>query len=130
VLNRFLIFVIVFCGGGIGSMLRHAFNQASAAVLGTKFPFGTLGVNLIGSMAIGALTEWFALRGAGNHHTRLFLITGVLGGFTTFSAFSLDTALLWQRGDTGMAITYVGSSVGGAIVGIFSGMAIAKALLL
>ena len=124
-----LAFGLVFVGGGIGSMLRHAINQGSAALFGLDFPFGTMFVNVVGSMAIGLLAGWFALRGDGGHLLRLFLATGILGGFTTFSAFSLDAALLWERGDTAAAAFYVIGSVGVAIVGIFAGLAVTRTLL-
>ena len=81
-------------------MLRHAVNQASAAYFGVNFPWGTLFVNVVGSLAMGLLAGWFAFRGEGGQLLRLFLATGILGGFTTFSAFSIDAALLWERGQS------------------------------
>jgi CrcB protein len=122
------VFLLVFLGGGIGSILRHAVNLASTALFGVNFPSGTLAVNIIGSLAMGALAGFFAFRGDG-HLTRLFLTTGVLGGFTTFSAFALDAALLWERGQIGLAAFYVGTSVAAAIVGVFAGLGMMKALL-
>jgi CrcB protein len=120
--------LLIAIGGGLGSILRHAINQASTAFFGPRFPYGTLLVNVAGSFAAGLVAGWFALRG---HHpaTRLFLATGVLGGFTTFSAFSLDAALLLERGDTIGAAFYVGSSVGGAIVGVAGGLWVVRSLL-
>lgn len=126
---RVTIFLIVFVGGGIGSMLRHIVNQACSAAFGTKFPYGTLAVNLAGSIAIGALAEWFALRGHGDQHVRLFIITGVIGGFTTFSAFSLDAVLLWERGDIGGLATYVALSIAGAMLGVLFGIVILRNVL-
>jgi CrcB protein len=124
-----LAFFLVFLGGGIGSMLRHAVNQGSAALFGIHFPWGTLFVNIFGSLAMGLLAGWFALRGEGGQLPRLFLATGVLGGFTTFSAFSLDAALLWERGQVATAGMYAIGSVTMAIVGVFAGVAIMRALL-
>jgi fluoride exporter len=123
-------FLLVFIGGGIGSVLRYAVNQASAAHLGMAFPWGTLFVNIAGSFAIGAVASWFAVRVEGGDMTRLFLTTGVLGGFTTFSAFSLDAALLWERGQTTAAVLYIAASVVSTIAAVFAGMAIVRHLLL
>jgi fluoride exporter len=80
-------FVLVFIRGGLGSMLRHASNQASAAILGPDFPYGTMFVNIVGSLAIGLIAGWFGRHGGGGQMLPLFLTTGILGGFTTFSAF-------------------------------------------
>ena len=121
-----LAFLLIFLGGGIGSVLRHAVNQTSAALLGVHFPWGTLLVNLIGSLAMGLVAGWFAFRGEGGQMVRLFLTTGVLGGFTTFSAFSLDAALLFERGQTTAAGFYVAGSVAAAILGVFAGIAIMR----
>ena len=96
-------YLIVFLGGGIGAALRHGVNIASARLLGTGFPYGTLTVNVVGSLAMGLLTAYFAFKGDASQHWRLFLTTGMLGGFTTFSAFSLDVALLYERGEAGLA---------------------------
>jgi len=122
-------FFLVFIGGGFGSMLRHASNQASAAILGVDFPYGTMFVNIVGSLAMGLIAGWFALRGGGSQMLPLFLTTGILGGFTTFSAFSLDAALLWERGEIGNAAAYVFSSLVTAIVAVFVGLAIMRTLL-
>jgi len=121
-------FVLVFVGGGLGSILRHAVNQASA-LLGLNFPYGTFFVNILGSLVMGLIAGWFALRGEGGQMMRLFLTTGVLGGFTTFSAFSLDAALLWERGQAGATAFYVLGSVVVAILSVFIGLATMKVLL-
>ncbi|HYI97228.1 MAG TPA: CrcB family protein, partial [Bryobacteraceae bacterium] len=86
-------------------------------------------VNILGSVAMGLLAGWSAFRPDGGQLFRLFLATGVLGGFTTFSAFSLDVALLWQRGQTADAILYALGSVGAAILGVFAGLAITRVSL-
>ena len=122
------IFFAIFVGGGLGSMLRHATNVAGTALFGVNFPSGTLAVNIVGSLAMGLLAGWFALRGDG-HQLRLFLTTGILGGFTTFSAFSLDTALLWERGAHTTAALYAGGSVAAGVLGVFAGLAVMRALL-
>lgn len=110
-------------------MLRHALNQASTALLGPDFPYSTIFVNVAGSLAMGLIAGWFALRGGGGQMLPLFLTTGILGGFTTFSAFSLDAALLWERGETGNAAAYVIGSLVPAIVAVFLGLAIMRSLL-
>lgn len=116
-------FLLVFIGGGIGSMLRHAANQAGTALFGVNFPSGTLFVNIAGSLAMGLVAGWFSARGHGGQLLRLFLATGILGGFTTFSAFSLDAALLWERGQTVAAVLYAGGSVLTGILAVFGGLA-------
>jgi CrcB protein len=127
--HRSLAFLLIFIGGGFGSMLRHAVNLASAALFGVNFPYGTLTVNITGSFTMGVIAGWFALRGHGGQMTSLFLTTGILGGFTTFSAFSLDAALLWERGQAAGAVLYVIGSVIMAIIGVFVGLAAMRTLL-
>src|SRR5918912_1508038 len=101
-----MVYLIVFLGAGIGGAMRHGVNVAAVRLLGYEFPFGTLIVNVLGSFLIGILAGYFAFRPGIGQHMRLFLTTGVLGGFTTFSAFSLDTALLVERQAYGMAVGY------------------------
>lgn len=114
-------FLVVFFGAGIGGALRHGVNVLGMR-LGTNFPYGTLTVNIVGSLAMGLLAGWFAQRGATGQHLRLFLLTGVLGGFTTFSAFSLDTAVLWERGAVGLCALYVGLSLVVSVGALFCGL--------
>jgi CrcB protein len=121
--------VLVFIGGGIGSALRHGINQAAARLLGSGFPYGTLTVNIVGSFIMGVLAGYFAFKGEASQPWRLLLTTGVLGGFTTFSTFSLDVALLYERGDLGMAVLYVAASVGVALAGLFAGLFIIRNLI-
>jgi len=127
--HRSLGFLLIFIGGGLGSMLRHAVNLSSAALFGVNFPYGTMIVNITGSFTMGVIAGWFALRGQGGQMMSLFLTTGILGGFTTFSAFSLDAALLWERNQTGGAILYVLGSFVAAIIGVFVGLAAMRSLL-
>lgn len=105
-------------------MARHGVNITAARLFGTAFPWGTFTVNIVGSLLMGLLVGWFALRagGAMTQHARLFLTTGVLGGFTTFSAFSLDVALIWERGEHGTAAAYVVASVLLSVAGLFAGL--------
>ena len=118
-----MLYLIVFLGAGIGGALRHGINVASVRLFGYGFPFGTLVVNILGSFLMGVLAGYFAFRPGINQHVRLFLTTGILGGFTTFSAFSLDTALLIERHAYGMAAGYVVGSVAAAIAALFFGLA-------
>lgn len=117
---------LVFLGGGLGAMLRHGVNMAALRTVGTGFPYGTMGINIVGSLLMGLVAGWFALRG-GSPAWRVFLTTGVLGGFTTFSAFSLEAALLHERGDTGLAAVYVIGSVVVSIAALFAGLALVRA---
>jgi CrcB protein len=119
-------YLIVFLGGGVGAALRHGINLASARALGTAFPYGTLIINITGSLVMGLIAGYFALKGDASQHWRLFFTTGILGGYTTFSAFSLDAALLYERGAVGMAAVYVIASVALSIAGLFAGLAIVR----
>ena len=115
-------YLLVFLGAGIGGALRHAVNRLSAAWLGLDFPWGTLIVNVAGGVAMGVLAGLFAERFAASQDMRLFLTTGLLGGFTTFSAFSLDAVALWERGEFGAAAGYVVASVLLSIGGLLAGL--------
>jgi fluoride exporter len=119
-------FLIVFLGGGIGAALRHGVNLAAARLLGAAFPYATLFENVSGSLAMGLLAGYFAFKGDASQSWRLFLTTGILGGYTTFSAFSLDTALLYERGELASAALYVGASVALSIGGLFAGLALVR----
>lgn len=121
---------LVFLGGGIGSALRHGVNVASAQWLGVTFPWGTLFVNVVGSFLIGVLAAYFAFRGDAmwTQPLRLFFTTGILGGFTTFSAFSLDFALLFERGEIAQALVYVLASVALSLAAIFLGLFAVRSL--
>jgi len=119
-------FLIVFLGGGLGAALRHGINLISVRTLGTEFPYGTLIINVTGSLLMGLIAGYLAVRGDASQHWRLFLMTGILGGYTTFSAFSLDAALLYERGATGLAALYVLASVILSIGGLFAGLALVR----
>lgn len=123
-----MLYVLVFLGGGLGSMLRHGVNVAAARIGGTAFPYGTLTVNITGSVVMGLLAGYFAFKGAPTQHWRLFLMTGILGGYTTFSAFSLDTILLYERGQWGLAVGYVLGSVVVSVIGLMAGLALVRSL--
>lgn len=121
-------YLIVFLGAGLGAALRHGVNLASASLLGTRFPYATLFANVSGSFVMGLLVAYFAFKGGGGQHWKLFLTTGVLGGYTTFSSFSLDTAVLYERGELGLAAFYVAASVALAIGGLFAGLFVVRQL--
>jgi len=119
-----MLYVIVFLGAGIGGALRHGVNVGAARLFGYGFPFGTLIVNVAGSFLMGLLAGFFAFRPGLDQHMRLFLTTGILGGFTTFSAFSLDTALLIERHSFGLAAGYAAGSVIASVTALFFGLAL------
>lgn len=119
-------FVAVFLGGGLGAAARHGVNLLSAQLWAGRFPWDTLAINVVGSLLIGVLAEWFALRAQVPQPLRLFLITGVLGGFTTFSAFSLEVGLLIERGQMAAAGGYVLASVIAAVGAMFVGMSLVR----
>jgi fluoride exporter len=119
-------FLIVFIGGGLGAALRHGVNLTSARLLGPAFPYATIIENVSGSLAMGLLAAYFAFKGDASQHWRLFMTTGILGGYTTFSAFSLDAVLLYERGEIGLAAFYVAASVLLSIGGLFAGLALVR----
>lgn len=122
--------LIVFLGAGIGGSFRHGLNVAvSRLIPGLGFPLATLIINVLGSFLMGVLAEGFALRGAAGHPARLFLTTGMLGGFTTFSTFSLDAITLYQRGETAMAAAYVLASVAMGLLGLVAGVVLVRTVL-
>ncbi|MBE7185114.1 MAG: fluoride efflux transporter CrcB [Methylobacterium mesophilicum] len=117
--------LLVALGGALGSTARHLVNMASMRL--NALPWHTMVINILGSFLIGMATGWFARRAGTSNDVRLFIVTGVLGGFTTFSAFSLDIALLWERQATVQAVSYVLLTVLGSIVAVFLGLALARA---
>ena len=121
-------YIIVFLGGGFGAAFRHGVNLSAARAFGTGFPAGTLIVNVTGSLLMGLLAGYFAFRGDAAQHWKLFLVTGILGGYTTFSAFSLDAVLLWERSQPGLAVAYVAASVLLSIVGLVAGLWVVRVL--
>jgi fluoride exporter len=117
--------LLVALGGALGAWLRFA---AGRLIGGTGFPWATLGVNLLGSFAMGLLAGWLARQGGGSESWRLLLGVGLLGGFTTFSAFSLEMAQLIERGALASAGLYAAASVVGGIAGLFLGLAAMRAV--
>lgn len=119
--------LLVAAGGGIGAGVRHLTNMGSLRLVGPNYPWGTMAINIVGSFAMGLFIAALARRG-GSNEIRLFVATGILGGFTTFSAFSLDFATLWERGATLPAFGYALASVIGAIIALFLGLWLARSL--
>src|ERR1700730_3102479 len=123
-------YLIVFLGGGLGAALRHGVNLLTARLFpGLGFPLATLVINVTGSMVMGVLVAIFAFKGGGTQHWRLFLTTGILGGYTTFLTVSLDVALLYERGDLVQAAIYIVASVVLSIVGILLGLTLTRYVL-
>ena len=124
-----LSFLLVGIGGAFGAMARHGVGLFAMRNLGTGFPYGTIFVNIAGSFLMGLLIAWLARRiGGSSNELRLFLATGFLGGFTTFSAFSLDTVTLYERGDFGQASLYVTISVFASIFALLAGLWLVRAV--
>lgn len=119
---------LVALGGAIGASLRHLVGLASMRMFGVAFPWGTMFVNIAGSLAMGILIAVLARRSGMSAEVRLFLATGLLGGFTTFSAFSLDVAVLWERGEAASAAGYVAASVVFSIAALFAGLWIVRSV--
>jgi CrcB protein len=117
--------MLVFLGGGLGAAARHGINRAGLTLLGPGFPWWTLGVNVAGSLAIGLLAGLFGGFET-SHHARLFLITGFLGGFTTFSAFSLDALTLWERGAFLQSGLYIVGSVILSLIAAAAGLMLSR----
>jgi fluoride exporter len=121
-------YVLVFVGGGLGASLRHFINTACAKCIGTSFPWGVFIINITGSTVMGLIAGYLALKGEASQPWRLFLMTGILGGYTTFSAFSLDAMTLYERGALGLAAAYVVGSVVLSIAGLFAGLTLIRYL--
>jgi CrcB protein len=126
-----LPFLVVFLGAGLGGVLRQGVNVVALRHLNiAAFPFGTLFINVVGSLLMGLIAGYFAQRGPDVAPAwRLFLTTGILGGFTTFSAFSLEAVLLYERGAVGAAAAYVVGSAITALVACAVGLSLIRALV-
>ena len=120
------MFLYAAFGGAIGAAARYGVNVSTFKLLGHGFPWGTMFVNIAGSFVMGVLIAVMALSWNASQETRVFLMTGVLGGFTTFSAFSLDFAALYERKEFGLAFGYAGSSVVMSLVAVFAGLYLAR----
>ena len=117
---------LVMIGGAFGAGARHLTGAAMLRAAGPGWPWGTLTVNLVGGFLMGVLAGWLARSGDGGANARLLLGVGVLGGFTTFSAFSLDVVLMLQRGEHAAGAAYVAASVIGSIVALMAGLSLMR----
>jgi CrcB protein len=124
--NHITGYAVVFLGAGLGGVLRHAVNRIAFMSSGA-IPWNTFAVNVSGSLAMGLIAGWFAFRSSGSGQVLpLFLTTGLLGGYTTFSAYSLDVVLLWERGRVLEAALYAGGSVVLSVAGVLIGLALVR----
>ncbi|MCA0422005.1 MAG: fluoride efflux transporter CrcB [Proteobacteria bacterium] len=121
--------ILVFIGGGVGSVLRWYTGIFCMRLFGTAFPAGTLAVNIIGCFVMGLLFRVLPFPEAGTGDVRPLLMTGLLGGFTTFSAFALDSAALWMRNEPGLALLYVALSLGVSLLGVALGLFLGKLVM-
>ncbi|SCB10799.1 fluoride efflux transporter CrcB [Rhizobium hainanense] len=124
-----MLYLVVFLGAGLGGAFRLGINELAARLLGIEFPFGTLIINVLGAFIMGLLTEYFTFRGGMSQEVRLFLTTGVLGGFTTFSTFALESVTLWERGQWMPSVAYVALSVSLSIGALIAGLAIVRLII-
>jgi fluoride exporter len=115
-------------GGAVGAGARYLVNVACLAAFGPAFPWATFGVNVVGSLLMGVFAEMVALRFGGSPEWRTFLMTGILGGFTTFSAFSLDIANLVGRDAMGVATVYAVGSVIVSVLALYAGLALGRGM--
>lgn len=121
--------LLVALGGAVGSVCRYVVGVGALRLMGPSFPWGTLAVNVAGSFAIGILAELIVARFGASAELRLLLITGFLGGFTTFSAFALDAVTLFERGASLAAATYLILSIGASIAAAIAGIGLMRSLL-
>lgn len=116
----------VFLGAGIGGVLRFLFGKAAGQIMGAGFPYGTLGVNILGGLCMGIAAAFLAKNADNSGFIQYFVMVGILGGFTTFSAFSLDVVKLAQGGQLAGAAVYITLSVALSIGAVLLGLAFAK----
>ena len=122
--------LIVFAGGGLGAVIRHLVNQGITRLVGFEFPWGVMLINISGSFIMGLAAAFFAFKAdaSWSQPIRLFMTTGILGGYTTFSAFSLDVAVLWERGEPIQTLLYVLGSVLLSVLGLFAGLTLVRVI--
>jgi CrcB protein len=120
--------LMIFIGGGAGSVARWLLVNFTGKLAGDSFPWGTLAANMLGCLILGLLTGWLAVRGQLDEMWRLALVTGVLGGFTTFSAFSLDFLTLWQRNEPYAATGYMLVTLAAGLLALLAGNAVFRLL--
>jgi len=123
------LYLAVAAGGALGAVCRYALSEAVAPLLHPGFPVGTLAANVAGSFLMGALVEVLALVWSPPEEVRAFLVVGLLGAFTTFSAFSMEAVGLLQHGTVGAALAYIVASVLLSLAAVFGGMRFFRAAL-
>lgn len=126
---QWLLLLATAVGGALGSLARHFLSTGVYNMTGSTFPWGIFTVNVLGGFAMGLIVELGALKLSYSPEMRAFLTTGILGGFTTFSAFSLDAALLIERGDWWAALLYMIGSVVLSVAALFGGLSLVRAFL-
>ncbi|MCG8441840.1 MAG: fluoride efflux transporter CrcB [Caulobacterales bacterium] len=120
--------LLVAAGGALGASARHLVSVGALRLFGPGWPVGTFAANILGGLLMGLLVGWLTFAVDGGRETRLFLATGVLGGFTTFSAFALETGLMIERKAFAGAALYAGLSVAGSVGALFAGLYLARRL--
>jgi CrcB protein len=124
--------LLVMAGGAIGAAMRYQLGRLAFHLAGPNprlpWPWGTLSANVIGGLVMGLFAGWLAARAQGGEHVRLFFAVGLLGGFTTFSSFSLETMLMIERGDGGLALGYVLASVVASVGALAAGLMLMRAV--
>ncbi|WHA39881.1 fluoride efflux transporter CrcB [Agrobacterium larrymoorei] len=120
--------LLVALGGAIGSVGRYLVGVWGTRLAGPNFPWGTLTVNIVGAFFIGLMVEMIARRLDASAEMRVFIVTGIIGGFTTWSSFTLDAVVLFERGALGMSALYIMASLLVSFVAIFAGLALGRAL--
>ena len=123
------ILLFIAAGGAMGAVGRYAVMVGASQWLGVGFPYGTVIINVVGSFLLGALIEVMALTWSASEEMQVFLVVGVLGAFTTFSTFSMDTVVLMQRGELSIAALYVAGSVILTVAGFFAGLVLFRLIL-
>lgn len=123
------LLLLTALGGALGAGLRHLVNVAGLRWFGPAFPWWTLAINVTGSLAMGILAAMLIQRAGDSYGLRAFLATGILGGYTTFSAFSLDFAVMIERGETSAALLYAGGSVALSLAAVFLGLWLGRAFI-
>jgi CrcB protein len=121
--------LLVFLGGGLGSAARYGVGVLALRLIGSGVPWGTFVINVLGAFLMGIVAETFALKAGLSQPLRLFLTTGILGGFTTFSTYALETALLQERGELGAALAYALGSLVVGVAALFAGLALVRFLI-